>query len=1832
MKLNSKAKISLLSIILCLAVAVSIIFCTTAPVIHVRAATGDNVGDYGIKFVQVASGDDFVIGLTYDGKVYGGALSNVDKNAGSDYQTLGQYYYHTLGECSVMMDITPEFVLSENYATNIAATKYTAALTANDGRIYTWGADTGNYRDFDGGSMETHYLLLRDANSGGGDIAPWYQPAMINYKTSIPNVGEVDTASINPAINSNSIVNVKIAGGDFNYIITFGQGNETRALVWGSSAYFTSTTEEGISDAPSSSGAAYFNQSNKQLTHNNSAQYHTAHVVHINTLVQNNNTTIPVAGGHTVGFIAGTDLYIRGRNFVIDAANNNIQKVYTLATNARNLNTSDNAIAGQGYSTLNDAKDETQTAFSKVEVLSNGTPVTSNRAGVSIKRSYSLSEDANIGGQNLNTPQNKMSIGNGMGYVAATSSSVSIIQGSQDEFFSSGSGLIDGVSGSVTSIATGQKGYNILVGESKESLALIHDQSAVYTYDDRGAAYLSLAVTSNGVYAGAHTPVSYTENKYKIVSVFSGYNATAFGISTHGKLYQISIDGTVLKFDLFESFKDSAKNELSQWSVSDSEPTFIFTVDGTKQYDNNNHLKKLTLSVSSVDGTSTATQNADSANLGGGITMNGGNITASGATGTPTNLSLLSSNYSGDAIRFADFTSSQSLDDEIAKLYDSAFISVNDLKPVFTIDTNNNQSLTLTEEQAKLYFNYRYVSVSATNTSQIVIEPIRSTNNHTITAKFAVVRYDMSFSYAVDYYTFKFSIANSPAKLKMTSSHDDAMQNESIIPLLDTNNTTINTYSIAFQNVSKGIDEFINFISGGSANSTEVSAYKNGIISAMASADTGFPAKSKIAAGNLNYYYGSTKAELYYDDDYKYMYDDIDGDVIYGISPTHGSADSIRTEVVQVTLTLNIQENDFLHTFISNKKGVNNAALALNTEFANVYGFSFNLDSTDRILISYRVLKFTALANTGTISYANSNGVSVINNANTSSSTTTTAHLNLSSLRTKEYYVKEFISFENISYNTNSNLDAQVSNGNTNVSYDIYADSFVHISNTFSNVSKNLSIIKPTNTTSDIYGAPDAAKNEMGIVPNNTVYMTTTTQVGSTLEIKLSDLFTNVTDAFTYTVSASGTNSGTSTAAYAAFSQLFADKSGYGRTIVSISSNGQTLTVAPTTANTLNIALGIQRFVGTRTGAAFRYSTTTADEDPAEKIYVYIQVKVVYSNPLTRSNNAPSEISIKGSGDVELVDTSALSSALNSTVFYTCDSTLYRNIKIISVGSSDPNVVTVGVNYEGDTEFSHSLRLNLVSSGTATVSFVIKLFDRTYADNFLVRSTGTTVLDTSLNVIDYNYVYISNILSEAAIKSNDTTIAAGQYVLYPRVGEATTTVDNASWYFEKLIITESGSSWQRVVNEDGTVGLPPFISGVSFIGANQTDLATSSLQLRIAANTSSTDTSGQFRLHLLFGDKSLSSYSEAIQSGRYIDTILNVTSSRVVLKPAESDLILKLDIDTDNLPSKNDGGDFYTANDRVYIPVKELFAKYSETVLDSPENYTIYTVVTAENEASQYFLYTYDSSSNVILNPLYNTENDEGYIINVSLYNPNDASSSSRIITFAVSISGITTTLTKQEYETIWMAAFFITLGVIVIYFFIALIIYWNKRGKQREQIRKNRELIKMRDRMHSKVGTEGISRQDLVQAKMKLEDPKYQKMAEKLKKERAKNAPPKATAVTEDQQTMANQDATMGQPQNNDFQTAQVVPTNDGKKGKKGKEKPAKAGKGGKKSVAELKAELEARRQAFNNGAADQPAQEEPPTYDAVFQDMTGGSQTDNSAEDVVIDAIPFVDNDNNN
>ena len=334
MRISQKSKACTVALLVSLAFIICAVFSSFC-FLDGRAAEGDTVNrnEAGVRFVQVATGEDFAIGLTYNGDLYGWSLLDADSSevGSQNASSLSRYYSTVPTKINVQWITGPsddgdlwednEYHTARTEAdtiVQIAATRYTAAFITKSGAIYTWGKDVidAPYTS----NEKSARLLLRDGADGHSPSL--LEPYMINYDyytfTDSSEAKKKPMANIKPyASAGGAFVDMSIAGGEYNYILVYKRGQSAyRSFVWGSLLY--GVTNRGGAEFYSASGN---NVDNILIEDNYRMVYDTG-------LNGAEVKAKAVAGGYTVGINTGaaavsgsTSLLLHGKNFVMPSGN-----------------------------------------------------------------------------------------------------------------------------------------------------------------------------------------------------------------------------------------------------------------------------------------------------------------------------------------------------------------------------------------------------------------------------------------------------------------------------------------------------------------------------------------------------------------------------------------------------------------------------------------------------------------------------------------------------------------------------------------------------------------------------------------------------------------------------------------------------------------------------------------------------------------------------------------------------------------------------------------------------------------------------------------------------------------------------------------------------------------------------------------------------------------------------------------------------------------------------------------------------------------------------------------------------------------------------------------------------------------------------------------------------------------------------------------------------------------------------------------------------------------------------------------------------------------------
>lgn len=1815
----------------------------------------DETSDSGIRFVQIAAGADFAIGLTFDGELYGWSLNAenstyVGKGGLNQARTLGEYYSTVptklvdtkdsssydyvfrngpgIGSSLIKWGSTDYHnprTSSTDRITQIAATRTSAAFVTAAGYIYTWGT---NPYDANIKNEESYknYLLLRQTD----DVKyPWYKPYIIDYGygvSSDPNNSDVEAALKN-VVPGDNFGNVSLAASEYNYIIVYSKGTAGNyySYVWGSLMYAVPNIGAKSNYTLSIGGTdTLFGGAGKRRVYK--TQFTTG----------NTASVTAVAGGYNVGINAvvgsgdslvekSTSLVLRGRNFVqtqVSYQTDNelsLTPVSPVTTNSRNYTlgtgTSEkNGLASISYTQLGNTYTINNSIIGGTyasEVSGNSGMFEPNggssanadlyygrQAVGSSDSSFQYATDINkdftvknalgnvINGSASSFAQTRLydvSLGNDMGYgisdgklyawgangqgqnglndTLAVRSVPTKVSGLNTALENSATGTSD----KFVSVAAGRQLSNTSKPFHADSATFENNGTTVTTSDNKinfsdtvkstGALagggdledYITGAITDKGkLYVWSNNKPEFTEIKFgdaatpndynKFAAVYSGYGNHLFAVTRLGKVVHITYkDGDYVK-SIYDEFETSL-------TVSGNAPSANWTVDIPQQNgDVNNNIKFRSQKIDDENEPDLGriTLYVDSGYASQPSVYLNDRHTATGAGKLDyfgdDRKSLVMTNKTGDVYRILDY----GFDGSISCL-DGTTTPVRELlKPKFYF---NGSTTAMTEKQQQNMFSYKIV-YNRSNGIGIEITPLRSTKGGNVTVKFYVARYDCAKNFEIvsdtsptnanttidsrsgvvnntallyDYKecTVKFEIENTEAYLSFNSFRDaiaDGTANASM-PLLDPNNSDNNKYSVAVQNVSDGVTALVDYLMPRSASKDN---FVNAIVGKMKEQDIGFPAEEHISKGNLNYYLGATEAARAYGNKYLYLFTDRDGDLVRITNNAKITMQPIRNAPItavdgtykQITISLSTAGYSL----------DSDAVAKLKTDFDNVFGIYDIKVENNTLEFKYDIAFFEAKDSTGSLAYSGTtpDSYSTVNSA-------PNAFLNVT-VNAVEYskYNADYVP------DTTATDAASRKTLNKQAAAAVFTQPTVRIKN---------------NET--IYGSarPNDGYEGDAAVYKNTHRVVRSLGVGDTLEIKLSEFIKAAGSYIHFSY-----NNLINATSYTAFNNQFIED---GHGVVTLDESGSSIFVSPIKRHNINFTVSVQRFYGGVNNTAFAGGN--------EKVEISFLINVnddgIKNFKMHEGANTSykiskaSKIDLMGGGDSinnQLIDLDVK----------------YKDAVVISdLRSADTSILTVSPS--GGSEFKGtSFTVTPVSSGTTFVQFVASVYDKPTVITLTFEVSGLTVLNDEIQLIDTKYIAV-DLLINSLRQANDFNDDISRYTVLSKDVDAETGRSNAVYFTD--------ADGKELKAENGYPnGYPKFIQSVSFV-----DTDTSHPRIRIVPDNDQTETTGVYNMRVRFVRDDFTSYADARESNvAVLETSQKISSTRMIIPyiddpEDENDehkggSVYTVWIDVDHITDghRSDSGNTssnwmaYGSNTEtvVHVPIQQMLAAIGN---ETPEDFKIF-LVSSTSDATSYFNYSYDTdATNVVITPLYNTP--DPITVNVSVSKTTAGSDVRLMLAFRVSIDGISTSLTKDEYTIAWIVAFFSSLGVLIIIFLIRMIVYWRKRAKQRAIIKRNQELIKMRDRMHNKATA--ASREQIVKTKLKMEDPKYAKMFNDMRKEKENES-----GIT--------------------LENSAIASTAKTKASKKKK-------KGGKKSLAELKAELEAKKAAFaqvQNGEAVNP------------------------------------------
>lgn len=1772
-KIADKFKTCAVSIAVCLALIVCAVL-SFGFFNNDNRARAEDTG-YGVRFVQVAAGQDFAIGLTYDGSLYGWSLNAADsEQVGKiDASTLGEYYSTTPSKIDVIFRNGPKTAsstvdwsnstyhapITNDKIKRIAATRYTAAFVTEKGYLYTWGKDTGNCKDAvhsneaDDGD-HGHYLLLRLDNdqNAGSTGCQWHTPHIINYDYyNNSNTPSADMPHIIPG--SDGFNNVSLAGGEYNYNFVYQKGTGNYySYVWGSMMYNTPNVETT----------------------------HTAHVAtsaelnagpslrHVYQTSYSSGLVTAVAGGYNVGLNVSstsssvelptnsTSLSLRGRNFLTTQA-------ITASGAALTPKATVDVLSG-GTNSINYTQD---TAYAVTGLVGGGTGWTAD-GGIIATRTGDGGTTGYYYGRQACTDENIKY--NGDSYTNINYAADGVIDGSATNSsytqalrfgVSIGNDIGYGIAGGVLYAwgdnAKGQSGATGAAFNSKPVTVTVSDSGAfvsvaagkqlssankafnyrstlssatafnavVKNYDD----YITGAVTDSGkLYVWSNNKATPQQIKFgnrdndgsKFVAVYSGYGNNLFAVNKLGKVVLITYADGAYKTNIYDTFKNSvsASSPVSNWTIAGKTDNVVrFTVDSSTVKEPT--LGNVTLYVDYVN----ASQNSIKLNNVGADAAGVAKLLYGASAGERT--SIVRTNAIGDSYRILDYNNDSGITYLTAPA-SAKTLTKEQLTPVFKLN-----GVVMTPKQRENMFDYSIVYDSEHLGVGINIAPKQSSKGGTVSVEFYVARFDDINNFDVtENKVIQAGASNVSRPVTDNANYYDYKQ--CAVNFVIDNTPAYMQFNAFRENGNSNIP----LLDPNNAYNKNYSIAVQNVSQGVSELVKYLRAQDETTSTQYgNFVKAITDAMISADDGYPAQSKIESGKLDYYLGAAEanraysGSYQYFITDRDSDVLSLldRIGVDEVRNASVSsvtrravNVKikigisafGANAAAVsALATDFDNKYGLHDIKVDGNELSFNYDIIMLTAENATGRIAYKSGSVSDYDTSKNADSS-----YLNLT-VTTREYY-------------NASNADTELKDRYTEIPWDSAAAVFA----------------QPTLRLkdADVYGRAADGKNKYSVdyTANHTV------KVGGTYEINLEDYINKIGEdtvtsqiRFTYGSTATKCN----LASYDKFNALFADDTGSGIQPVELSA--KKIVIKPTSTHPINFTVTVQRSYG-----GSNYNAFGADEK------IEISFKFATIGGFTfRAINPTTPYTVARTGVIDILEP-ASGVTVNTTKLVDTDIDKSA-VKMSQLKTTNSDVLDI--TKLTDTSF----RVTPKTSGTAVVLFVVSAYGKSDIVTLSFNVSGLTKIKEAISLTDIRYVFVNNLLTTLKTANKHDSSLSNYGILKDDL-------DNAV-YFTK----ENGDA------VDTVTGYPDFIESVGFLDDNT--------RIKIQANSASIDTA-RYYMRVRFADTTASTtYAEA---GTVLETQQMIASSKVIVRDAEGNSVsIEIDCDAQKPAGSDIKTDWYTEGTGkdflAYIPVYYLMTLGEGAGIANPDEYEI-RLVSSTTDAVDYFNYTFDTAKqNVLIAPLYNTT--ESISVNVSVGPLPGVEGVSKVLAFNVSVKGISTTLDKSDYTMIWLVAFFSSLGLLIIIFLIRMIVYWRRRAKQRALIKRNQELIKLRDRVHNK--STGATREQIVKTKLKMEDPKYAKMLSDMRK--------------------SKQEAEGGVTLENADFTASAEP--------KGKSKKKK---GGKKSLAELKAELEAKKMAFAQAQNVEPIN--PFVSEVPVDGQDFGSPTDAfAAQDLDGSAIIF-------
>ncbi|MDR2201153.1 MAG: hypothetical protein LBP26_00080 [Clostridiales bacterium] len=1872
MRIKKRNKISLIAI--AAAFIITTAFALGAFTSVKSATAAGELSD--IKFKQVVAGEDFAIGLTYKGDLYGWSLrgdadewalntsGTTDANPANDdkyTKTLGQYYPKNPIKINVNLSARTDWQVgslnnqAKEVIKKLAATRTTAAFITDDGSVFTWGLDEKDEPDegisgSTGVVLQQKGLLYRRTGVNTADYRSnnnFYEPWHIEYKTYVfPG-----TAAVVPFIPNDYITSPgadDIVGGPDNYAVKI--KNTGKFIGWGSS-YYRQLYELGF---PRARGAKVYG-----------ADF----------------TDMYIGAGFVIGRKSATEYLLQGRNFYMPNTTAAISAAVTEAgTGSAAVYQINSPTAVSTITDTHPASGGTRNAYFNfgaarpVEIknaLIGAPTAVSGTDGVDLfgvspsVQGYSAGFTDSETTTAASVPQSAISLGTGYGYY---------IKGGTVQFWGNayngenGSGSAAGVGTHVSAltptsitnavqVVAGQYGSKIkkyavdgtnikpshiqflshrshaaAVGSANVNGLNLDLTFNAADYADKGN-FISAALLTGGVvkaWSDGKAPDTVDFNAVlrqndgndesnRITALVPGYGHNLFALSKLGKVYRITRSGGGFTVSLIDKFSNGTDGAIDNWTAAESGMRVTFadgyqslsdkTVEVRAEYTHDSALESH-LKTNDVTDAETDAAAGPSTGL---VTYSTGRFITGKATADAFRIMLASS----VKVYNPSLTEISSPFNDGIQTFISGQSNAGVGAVTYFYKSGSDPEKPMSPEAAAKYFDVKPVydasrTLNGTPKPEIYfkITPLASTKNMSVVMRFWIGRYDHSSAFTLtnNFYDAKqvsltVTVGNTQAAVNSGFNNAPSAGNDPVPPL-DPNNPKNNTYSIAAQNVSAGFAAITSAVDGYSG--ADASGLSDTIKTAAYAADPGFPHSSKrnAGAGDLDFYLGADGGAAYYNGEYLFLASDPDGDrvqidgtaVFFDPGAKNGTGD-VRVKAVTLTLNLSgyidggLTVNKLKALFVGTESN-------FDAEFRNVYGFyniavldgddpeTAGVTETARLRFTYEVIEISAKVSTGSVEYERSGGGNALIDK---PKFTDAAALN-DKFRCSLKELSDRYAYSGGQYAVGQNQTSTLSSS-------AYVKLHVQASLTVKSA-----VTDASNHSGKVFGKSghNVYNHAQALAENNPTNnpINTNIELGSTarsVKVPIGYFFNDVSDysGIMFTYDGKGGSDGSAADAYAAFKAGF-DKY---KNIISIDLSPSEITFSMTAEGTVPFAVEVTRFGrGRELNNPVNPLQDKIAFDNAERVIINFNVtcKPSLFGLLSAADQTLKHLTISAPRDIDIRERVNAATGAFADIFFG------EHPYVFSADTDVDAVLTVKVSDDKKT-----LRLIPKRSGSVNVTYTVRRYAEVLSDSFRVTVEAVAQMPAVYSVATPIGVPIEELKAYVVYANQDSGISAGGlsvdrddetgdpgfYVqqktdfLYDANGDPVKDGDGAH--------QKSGSApeWKTVKTDH-----IPFLKSVSIVSD------ASGEKVRVEVNNVIGAYDGaETRVVVKFVHES---------NGKRFAAALRVVPGNVLLANPSGDggaFVLEIvykqpfegqDADAD-IPQ------YSPENHSVTVPLK-----YITKMLPGGANYDNAKIAWVQGQEGydKYFnFYPIETGSGaaVVFTPDYPTKDLPGGMALVSVsINNNDVNN---VVMFYVRVSGIRVELERGEYSQIFMFSAIAVFVLLFLVFIARVSVYASRRAQQRRIIRKNQMLIKMRDKLHNKNNT--ATKDEIVRTRLKMNNPKYAQMFDEMRKSKEAE-----TGVSLDNSVIAKNAA---------IRTEVAADKSVVKDAAKKKTK-----KGGKRSLADLKAELEAKRVALaqmkvtgvpptmatDDGAAFEPGI---PGVDVEF-DSTDDYKAELSREDV--------------